>query len=298
MESGPLGASGLTVSKLGLGCNNFGGRLDLERTRAVVDAALAAGITFFDTAHSYGGGNSEAFLGQVLEGRRGEVVLATKFGGRSEDAGGLRKGSRENLRRELGESLERLRTDVVDLLYYHVPDGETPIPETIAAMQELVDDGSVRALGVSNFTLEQLREAHATAPIAALQNEYSLLERDVEADLLPYCREHGIGFVPFFPLASGRLTGKYDRSSPPPEGTRLAAWGMETSEELWDRIDELERFARERGRSLLELAIGALVSTPGVASVIAGATSPEQVRANVAAAEWQLSADELAALPG
>jgi aryl-alcohol dehydrogenase-like predicted oxidoreductase len=296
MTTAPLGRSGLTVSTVGLGCNNFGRRLDLDRTRAVVDAALDAGITFFDTAHSYGEGDSEAFLGQLLEGRRDRVVLATKFGAKGEDAGGLPRGSRELLRRQFSESLERFRTDVVDLLYYHFPDGETPVAETIAAMQELVDEGSVRALGVSNFSLAELREALETAPIAALQNEYSLLEREAEAELIPFCAEHDVAFVPYFPLASGRLTGKYDRSAPPPEGTRLAAWGMETSDETWDRVDELKAFAEERGHSLLELAIAGLASRPGVASVIAGATSPEQVRANAAAAAWQLGAEELAAL--
>jgi aryl-alcohol dehydrogenase-like predicted oxidoreductase len=296
MRTAPLGRSGIDVSVVGLGCNNFGRRLDPDATRAVVDAALEAGVTFLDTAHSYGEGDSEAFLGRVLEGRRDRVVLATKFAAKGEDAGGLRKGSRELLRRQLSESLERLRTDVVDLLYYHFPDAETPVAETIAAMQELVDEGSVRALGVSNFSLAQLREALETAPIAALQNEYSLLERGAEAELIPFCAEHDVAFVPYFPLASGRLTGKYDRSAPPPEGTRLAAWGMETSDATWDRVDELKAFAEERGHSLLELAIAGLESRPGVASVIAGATSPEQVRANAAAAEWQLGEEELAAL--
>jgi aryl-alcohol dehydrogenase-like predicted oxidoreductase len=170
------------------------------------------------------------------------------------------------------------------------------VAETIAAMQELVDEGSVRALGVSNFSLAELREALEVAPIAALQNEYSLLERKPEAELIPFCAEHDVAFIPYFPLASGRLTGKYDRNAPPPEGTRLAAWGMETSDETWDRVDELKTFAEQRGHSLLELAIAGLASRPGVASVIAGATSPEQVRANAAAAEWELSVEELAAL--
>jgi aryl-alcohol dehydrogenase-like predicted oxidoreductase len=297
VDTQPLGGSGLAVSRVGLGCNNFGGRIDKERSRAVVDAALEAGITFFDTAHSYGNGLSEAFLGELLEGRRDGVVLATKFGARGEDAGGRRKGSRDYLRASLAESLERLRTDRVDLLYYHFPDGETPIAETLAAMQELVEEGQIRAIGVSNFDLEQLREAVETAPVAALQNHYNLLERDVEPEILPFCVEHGIGFVPYFPLASGLLTGKYRRDEPPPEGTRLASWSMPVPEDPWDRIEALEEFAREHGQTLLDVALGGLASQPGVASVIAGATSREQVRANATAGARRFSAADLAALP-
>jgi aryl-alcohol dehydrogenase-like predicted oxidoreductase len=296
MRTAPLGRSGLDVSVVGLGCNNFGRKLDLDGTRAVVEAALDAGITHFDTAHLYGEGNSEVFLGEALAGRRDEVVLATKFGARMEDSGDLRRGSRELLRKQFAESLERLRTDRVDLLYYHHYDGETPIAETVGAMQELVDEGAVGALGVSNFTVAQLREALAVAPIAALQNEYSLLKREPEAELIPFCAEHGVGFVPYFPLASGRLTGKYRRDEAPPEGSRVAAWGIETSDEAWDTIERLEAFAAARGHSVLELAIAGLASRPGVASVIAGATTPEQVRANAAAGEWQLGEEELAAL--
>jgi aryl-alcohol dehydrogenase-like predicted oxidoreductase len=296
VQQQPLGDSGLTVSRVGLGCNNFGGRIDKERSRAVVEAALEAGITFFDTAHSYGDGLSEAYLGELLEGRRDQVVLATKFGGRSEDSHGLRKGSRAYIRAQLAESLERLRTDYVDLYYLHFPDAETPIAETLAALQELLDEGSVRAIGCSNFSIEQLREAEAGGHFPALQENYNLLEREVEAELLPFCRAHGIGFVPYFPLASGLLTGKYRRGEPPPEGTRLAHWSLPVPEDPWDELERLDAFARERGHTLLELAIAGLASRPGVSSVIAGATTPEQVRANAAAADWQLSPDELAAL--
>jgi aryl-alcohol dehydrogenase-like predicted oxidoreductase len=302
MELNPLGDSGLEVSRVGLGCNNFGGRIELDRARQVVDAALDAGITFFDTAHSYGGGESEAFLGELLDGRRDRVVLATKFGARSDDAGGLHKGSREFIRRSLAESLARLRTDHVDVFYYHFPDPETPLAETLGALQELVEEGVVRAIGCSNFSADQLREAESLAResgrarFTALQNEYSLLEREAEDEVLPLCRELGVGFVPYFPLASGLLTGKYERDVPPPEGTRLASWSIATPEERWDRIEELEAFAQERGHTLLELAIGALASQPGVASVITGATSADQVRANAAAGAWQLGADDLAAL--
>jgi aryl-alcohol dehydrogenase-like predicted oxidoreductase len=286
----------LSVSRVGLGCNNFGGRLDLERTRAVVDAALEAGITFFDTADVYGNrGGSERFLGELLTGRRERVVLATKFGndmGYGEGAG----GSPVYMRRAVEASLERLRTDHVDLLYYHRPDGVTPIGETVGGMMELVDEGKARAIGVSNFNVEQLDEAVRAGEIAALQNEYSLLERDAERAVLPRCRELGVGFVPYFPLASGLLTGKYRRGEPPPEGTRLAARPGVLSDETFDRIEALEAFARERGLSLLELSIAALASTPGVVSVIAGATTPDQVRANAAAADRRLSSEDLDAL--
>jgi aryl-alcohol dehydrogenase-like predicted oxidoreductase len=283
-----LGKSGLRVSRVGLGCNNFGRRLDLDRTRAVVEAALAEGITFIDTADIYGGGDSERFLGQILEGRRDEVVLATKFG--MADDG---NGSRDYVRRAIAASLERLRTDHVDVYYYHRPDGVTPIAETVRAMVELVEEGTVRAIGVSNFTAEQLDEAVEAGPIAALQNRYSLLERGAEQDVLPRCRELGVSFVPYFPLASGLLTGKYRRGEAPPPGSRLERRRDALSDEAFDRIDLLQEFAEARGRSLLELAIAGLASQPAIASVIAGATSPEQIRANAAAAEWELSGDEL-----
>ena len=285
-----LGSSGLEVSRVGLGGNNFGRRLDLEGTRAVVEAALAEGITFLDTADIYGGGKSEQFLGEILEGRRDEVVLATKFG--MGDGG---RGTREYLRRSLSGSLERLRTDRVDLFYYHRPDGETPIGETIEAMHELVEEGTVGAIGVSNFSVEQLDEAVEAGPVAALQNRYSLLERDAEADVLPRCAELGVSFIPYFPLASGLLTGKYRRGEPAPAGTRLEGSDALT-DETFDVVEALDDFAQPRGHTLLELAIAGLASQPAVASVIAGATKPEQVQANAAAAEWELSADELAEL--
>jgi aryl-alcohol dehydrogenase-like predicted oxidoreductase len=284
------------VSVVGLGCNNFGGRLDLDRTRAVVDAALDAGVNFFDTADVYGNhGGSERFLGELLEGRRDRVVLATKFGNDMGDSAQAR-GSREYMRRAVEASLGRLRTDRIDLLYYHRPDGVTPISETVAAMAELVDEGKVVALGVSNFDVAQLDEAVEAGDIAALQNEYSLLEREAERDVLPQCRELGVGFVPYFPLASGLLTGKYRRGEPAPEGSRLAGRSHLLTDERFDEVEAFEEFASERGHSLLELAIGALAAQPGVASVIAGATTPEQVRANVAAAAWTPTADDLDAL--
>jgi aryl-alcohol dehydrogenase-like predicted oxidoreductase len=285
-----LGASGVQVSRVGLGCNNFGRRLDLEGTRAVVEAALAEGITFLDTADVYGDGDSERFLGEVLTGRRAEVVLATKFG--FGGGGSSPAGSRDFIRRSLDASLERLRTDYVDVYYYHRPDGVTPMAETIAALRELVEEGRVRAIGISNVSVGQVEEAVEAGPVAAVQNEYSLLDRSVEADVLPRCRELGVGFVPYFPLASGLLTGKYRRGEPPPSGSRLEGRPERLTEEAFDRIEALEEFARARGHTLLELAIAALASERGVASVISGATSPDQVQRNAAAADWELGEDD------
>jgi aryl-alcohol dehydrogenase-like predicted oxidoreductase len=300
MQVTMLGADGPPVSRLGLGCNNFGRRLDYERSRAVVEAALDAGVTFYDTADVYGDGESERFLGRALGDRRDDVIVATKFGMAMGDDD-IPRGSAQYVRRAVDASLERLGFDYVDLLYYHSPDGVTPIGETIATMAQLVQEGKVHHVGCSNLDAAQLEEAHAAglahgARVVALQNEYSLLERDAERDVLPLCVERGVGFVPYFPLASGLLTGKYRRGEPPPEGTRLAARPEALTDEAFDRIENLERFAAERGRTLLDLAIGALASTPGVVSVIAGATKPEQVQANARAAEWELSAEELALL--
>jgi aryl-alcohol dehydrogenase-like predicted oxidoreductase len=298
----PVGDSGLQVSVVGLGCNNFGRRIDLAGTRAVVDSALAEGVTFLDTADIYGGrGASEELLGQVLEGRRDEVVLATKFGMDMGDGKGPR-GSREYILQAVQASLRRLRTDVIDLYWYHQPDGVTPIAETLETLDELVRAGTVRAIGASNFSAEQIEEADTVAresgltPFAAIQNEYSLLVRKAEAEVLPACERLGLGFVPYFPLASGLLTGKYRRGQAAPSGTRLAARDQVASDEQFDVIEALERFASDRDISLLEVAIGALIARPVVSSVIAGATKPEQVRANAAAARWTPSEDDLAAL--
>ena len=295
MVTSRLGGSDLEVSRVGLGCNNFGGRLDSAATRAVVDAALDAGINFLDTADIYGNfGGSERFLGEALAGRRDRVVLATKFGHDMQGANGEGPGgSRDYVRRAIDASLERLRTDSVDLYYYHRPDGVTPIAETVAAMSELVDEGKVRWLGLSNVDAAQIREAVGAAEIVAVQNYYSLMRRDDDADVLPLCRELGIGYIPYFPLESGLLTGKYRRGEPAPEGARLTGSADRLSDERLARVEELEAFAAARGHTLLELAIGGLASIPGVASVIAGATSPEQARANAAAGSWPLTADEL-----
>lgn len=249
------------MSRLGLGCNNFGRKLDRQGARAVVEAALECGITFFDTAETYSGGDSERFLGQALEGRRGRVVLATKLGGGSPD--GTPRGSRDSVRRSVEGSLERLQTDRTDLLYYYVPDGVTPIAETLGAMQELVDEGKALALGCSNFSAQELGEAEEVARSSGrgrfevLQNQYSLLERDADADVLRLCVELEVGFVAYFPLASGLLTGKYRRGQPAPEGSRLSLWGGELlNDETFDRLDQLTAFAQERGRSLQARTLG------------------------------------------
>jgi aryl-alcohol dehydrogenase-like predicted oxidoreductase len=293
---------GLSVSAVGLGCNNFGRRVDLEGTRAVVDAALDAGVTFFDTADVYGNaGGSETLLGEVLKGRRDQVVLATKFGMDMGDNGpSVRpRGSRAYIREAIEASLRRLQTDVIDLYQYHRPDGETHIEETLGALDELVKDGKVRYIGCSNFTAAELDEAAGAAreigltSFVSLQNEYNLLKREIEADVIPKCEQLGVGVLPYFPLASGLLTGKYRRGERAPEGTRLAERPQIADDETFDRLEAAERFARERGIELLDVAIAGLAAQPMVASVIAGATKPEQVRANAAAMRWSPSDDDL-----
>ena len=277
-------------------------RVDLDGTRAVVEAALDAGVTLFDTADIYGGqGGSESFLGEVLEGRRDGVVLATKFGGDMGD-GTEARGSRDYIRKAVERSLQRLRTDRIDLYQYHTPDKITPFAETFGALDELVREGTVRYVGHSNLTAAQVEEVDALArkhgwarPVSA-QNRYSLLHRDPEDDLLLVSERLGLGFLPYFPLASGLLTGKYRRGAERPRGTRLAERDDVFTDETFDRLEALEAFAAERGRSLLDVAIGGLLGRPVVASVIAGATQPEQVRANVAAAGWEPSAEDMAAL--
>jgi aryl-alcohol dehydrogenase-like predicted oxidoreductase len=297
-----LGRGGPEVSVVGLGCNNFGGRIDERRARAVVDAALDAGVTLLDTADVYGDrGGSETILGRALRGRRDRVVLATKFGHAMDDREEPR-GSRRYIRRAVEASLRRLQTDWIDLYQYHRPDGITPVEETLGALDELVREGIVRHAGSSNFDAALIEQAervaaeHGWARFVSAQNEYSLLQREAEREILPTCERLGIGLLPYFPLASGLLTGKYRRGEPPPEGTRLAARPGRLTDDAFDRVEALERAARSRGRTLLELAVGALLARPPVASVIAGATTPEQVRANVDAAEWEPSADDLAAL--
>jgi aryl-alcohol dehydrogenase-like predicted oxidoreductase len=295
----PLGDSGLEVSVIGLGCNNFGRRVDLEGTRAVVDAALDEGVTFFDTADVYGGTQSEEFLGQVLDGRRDQAVLATKFG-MDLGAGRGPRGSRDYIRYAVEGSLRRLRTEVIDVYWYHRPDGITPIAETLEALDELVRAGTVRAIGASNFSAEEIEEADGVARqrgltrFVAMQNEYSLLVREAERDALPLCERLGLGFVPYFPLASGLLTGKYRRGETGPEGARLSSREQIATDEQFELLDVLQGYADERGISILEVAFGGLLLNPAVSSVIAGATKPEQVRANAAAARWTPTEEDVA----
>ena len=302
MRTRRLGSEGPDVSVVGLGCNNFGMRVDADGTRAVVDAALDVGVTLFDTADIYGGkGGSESFLGEALAARRDRVVLATKFGGDMGD-GTEARGSRDYIRKAVQASLQRLRTDYIDLYQYHTPDNVTPFEETFGALDELVREGKARYIGHSNLEASQVEEVDAiarehgwTRPVSA-QNEYSLLRREAEGELLPVCERLGLGVLPYFPLASGLLTGKYRRGQPHPEGARLAGRDDVVTGEKFDRIEALEDFARERGLSLLQVAIGGLAAQPAVSSVIAGATKPEQVHANAAAGDWQPSADDLSAL--
>jgi aryl-alcohol dehydrogenase-like predicted oxidoreductase len=304
-----LGQSGLVVSAVGLGCNNFGRKLDADGTRAVVDAAFDAGITLFDTADIYGDphGASEQTLGAALKGRRDEIVLATKFG---MDMGGLNGadrgalGSRGYIIRAVESSLRRLDTDYIDLYQIHRPDEETPIDETLAALDDLVRAGKVRYLGNSNFTGWQIADADWTArsagrtPFISAQNQYSLLHREVEAEVISACERFGLGFLPFFPLDSGLLSGKYSRGQKAPAGTRLSLdrYQRWLDAAPWDTIEALEAFGAERGHSLLEVAIAGLAAQPAVTSVIAGATTPEQVRQNAAAGAWQLTREDVAAL--
>jgi aryl-alcohol dehydrogenase-like predicted oxidoreductase len=287
---------------VGLGGNNFGLRVDREGTRAVVEAAIGAGVTLFDTADIYGGrGGSETVLGEALEGRREQVLIATKFGGDMGD-GTKARGSREYIRWAIEGSLRRLRTDYVDLYQYHTPDHLTPFEETFGALDELVHEGKVRYVGHSNLDAPRVEEVDALArdrgwarPVSA-QNQYSLLRRDAEDELLPVCERLGIGVLPYFPLASGLLTGKYKRDASRPEGTRLSGRDDVFTDETFDRLELLEQFAQEHGVTILHVAIGGLLAQPAVSSVIAGATKPEQVQANVEAGQWALTPDDAAAL--
>jgi aryl-alcohol dehydrogenase-like predicted oxidoreductase len=299
MRHRQLGESGLTVSVIGLGGNNFGGRIGLEETRSVVDAAVDCGVTLIDTADIYGNhGGSEELLGQVLAGRRERVVLATKFGMDMGD-GTVARGSRSYIRRAVEASLRRLQTDYIDLYQYHAPDGVTPLEETSATLDDLITDGKVRYIGSSNFSGWQIADAdwiartQHQARFVSAQNHYNLLQRGAEHEVIPSCVNRGVGVLPYFPLANGLLTGKYRRGQAPPRGTRLAGRASELTDDVFDKMEALERFGAERGRSLLDVAIAGLAAMPGIASVIAGATKPEQVRANAAAGAWELSSDEL-----
>jgi aryl-alcohol dehydrogenase-like predicted oxidoreductase len=299
METRRIGS--LEVSVVGLGCNNFGRRLDAAATARVIDAALDAGVNFLDTADMYGGGKSEEYLGRALAGRWNRVVLATKFGWELDET---RKGaSAAYVKRAVEASLRRLGTDRIDLYQLHKPDPATPIAETLGALADLVREGKVREIGCSNFSAAQVEQAERAAAggprFVSVQNEYSLLHREPEAEVLPACGRLGLSFLPYFPLANGLLTGKYRRGRPLPEGARLTEPGRPAlDEKLLDTVERLVSFAGERGHTLLDLAFAHLLSRPEVASVIAGATRPEQIRANAAAASWTLTAEDRAALAG
>ena len=305
MEIRNLGQSGLRVSAIGLGCNNFGGRIGLDATRAVIHKALDLGITLFDTADTYGDrGGSETLMGQILGDDRKRIVLATKFAMPMDDVGVKIGGSRRYIMQAVEDSLRRLRTDWIDLYQMHQTDPRTPIEETLRALDDLVRQGKVRYIGCSNFPAWQLVEAawtarsHGLNPFVSCQDEYSLIFRKPEADLMPAARKYGMGMLPYFPLASGLLTGKYRRNAPMPPGTRLAGTQRLAerylTERNWGIAERLGDFVEQRGHTMLELAFSWLLAQAPVTSVIAGATRPEQLEQNVKAGAWVLSAEELA----
>lgn len=304
MELRTVGRSGLKVSVLGLGCNNFGSRIDEAMASEVVHASLEAGVTFFDTSDSYGAGKSEEFLGRALKDHRDDVVIATKFSSRTGDGPYRAGASRKHLMTACERSLRRLGTDFIDLYYQHWPDADTPVEETLRALDDLVRAGRVRYVACSNFAgwqivdAEHLATAGRTIRFAASQSEWSLLKRGVEAEVVPACKAYGTAVVPYFPLASGVLTGKYRRGQPAPEGSRLASENRYQSltDDVYDTVERLEALGRKTGRSLLEMAIGWLAAQPVVPSVLVGATKPEQVVANAAAAEVTLSPEEITAI--
>ncbi|HEY8474999.1 MAG TPA: aldo/keto reductase [Natronosporangium sp.] len=294
-----LGESDLLVSVVGLGCNNFGARIDAGRTAAVVGAALDHGINLFDTSDSYGDGLSEEYLGAALRGRRDQAIIATKFGYDRPDAKG--QHPRDYLPKAVEASLRRLGTDRIDLYQQHWPSDQVRVEDTLSVLDDLVRAGKVRYIGHSNFAGWQTADAawiartQGLTPFISAQNHYNLLHREVEAELIPACQHFRLGLLPYFPLASGLLTGKYRRGTPPPAGARLSAERFATRLQTarWDVIEALTKFAAERGIGILDVAIGWLAAQPVVASVIAGATSPDQVRANVTAGGWQPTPDDL-----
>jgi aryl-alcohol dehydrogenase-like predicted oxidoreductase len=297
-----LGSSGLQVSVVGLGCNNLGNRVDAEGTKALIDQCIEEGITFFDTADLYGGGKSEEYLGAALKPHRRNVVIATKVAGPMGEGPYWRGLSRKYLMEAVDACLRRLDTDYIDLFQVHFPDARTPIDETMRALDDIVKSGKARYIGNSNFFGWQVVEAdwvarteHLTRFVSA-QNEYNLLQRNIEAELAPACLKYGLGVLPYFPLASGFLTGKYRPNEAPPEGARLGGanspFGQVLSEGNFDKLLKLEKFAEDRGHTMIELAFSWLASRPYVASVIAGATKPEQVSANAKSASWTLTDEE------
>jgi aryl-alcohol dehydrogenase-like predicted oxidoreductase len=305
MKQRTLGASGLKVSLVGLGCNNFGGRIDTEASREVIHKALDLGITLFDTADVYGNrGGSETCLGQFLGDRRKDIVLASKFGSPMDEAGTMMGGSRRYIMSAVEASLKRLKTDWIDLYQLHRPDPLTPAEETLRALDDLIRQGKIRYIGCSTHAAWQLvgmqwtARHHGLNPLVSFEVEYSVLVRDPERELVPAMRAYGIGLLPYYPLASGFLTGKYKRGGPLPEGARLTKGKRYSDKYLteanWTLLERLEEFCKERGRSLLELAFGWLAAQPVVSSVIAGATRAEQLELNVKAVDWTLAPQELA----
>jgi aryl-alcohol dehydrogenase-like predicted oxidoreductase len=305
MQTRRLGNSALEVSAVGLGGNNFGGRIDFDASQRVVNKAIELGVNLIDTADSYGNrGASEEWLGKILGEKRKRIVLATKFGLPMDDAGKLRGASRGYVMNAAEASLKRLKTDWIDLYQLHRPDPETPIEETLRALDDLIRAGKVRFIGCSNLSAKQVTEAqvaarrHGLSSFVSCQDEYSLLVRDIERELIPTAKAHGMGVLPYFPLASGLLSGKYRRNAPLPHGSRLAKNPRHAEEFInernWRIVEELAAFAARRGHTMLELALGWLLRDGVVASVIAGATTPEQVEQNVRAAGWTLSAEDLA----
>jgi aryl-alcohol dehydrogenase-like predicted oxidoreductase len=305
MEHRSLGKSGLQVSAVGLGCNNFGRQCDFDSTKAVVHRALDLGVTLFDTADVYGGGLSEEYLGRILGARRQDVIVATKFGVQRGEGGPTVSAPRHYILRAVEASLRRLNTDYIDLYQLHWPDPNTPIDEILDTLDTVVRQGKVRYIGHSNFAGWQVVQGHYaalernTVRFVSAQNHYNLLQRSVEAELVPSCQAYGLSVLPYFPLASGFLTGKYRRNQERPAGSRLqtgAAADRIMSEKNWRMLERLEAFAKARDRTLVDLAVGWLASLPHVGSVIVGATRPDQVDQNVAAGEWRLSAGELGAI--
>ena len=304
MEKRRLGNSGLAVSLVGLGCNNFGGRIDFDQTRSVVHKALDVGINLFDTADVYTRGISEEFLGRALGNRRADAVIATKVAKPMDDSGRLSGTSRRYIVSAVEASLKRLGTEWIDLYQLHESDAKTPIEETLGALDDLVRAGKVRYIGCSNFATWQVVEAQLTARHAnrtqfiSFQDEYSLVVRDIERELIPVAGSYGMGLLPYFPLACGLLTGKYKKGEPMPEGARItgtkAYADKYLTEKNWHIVDELSKFVSTRGRTLLDLAFSWLAVRPTVSSIIAGATKPEQVEQNANAAAWKLSAEEIA----
>lgn len=309
MKLKPLGNSGIEVSAVGLGCMNFGMMCDQASTDSIVNATIDAGINFFDVADIYGGphGKAEELLGKALGARRGDIVLATKFGAKQGGGGGAAPGggSRDYIMKAIEDSLQRLGTDYIDLYQHHFPDTETPLDETLRALDDLVQEGKVRAIGCSNYTGAMLAEAagfaasNAIAPFVSAQNRYSLLTRDIETDLVPVAEQNGVGILPYFPLESGLLTGKYRKGEKAPADTRFGKWGgggIFASDERFDIVEGLREYGETIGRNVLDIAIGWLAAQPYVSSVIAGVTKPEQIASNAAAADWTPTAEQLAAI--